>query len=118
MKEFEHSLSDLDADSVTSADTITWAAYHASTHTEEQPPALTVLLPLFYEQAATPATVKHGMKILKLVVTFLNRDKVPVITIDQPLFTLAKMVQWKWSASHGEQAYIVMMGVLHIEMAL
>ena len=28
------------------------------------------------------------------------------------------MVPWKWPASHGEQAYIVMLGGLHIEMAL
>ena len=28
------------------------------------------------------------------------------------------MVQWKWPASHGEQAYVVMLGGLHIKMAL
>ena len=28
------------------------------------------------------------------------------------------MVQWKWPISHGEQAYVVMLGGLHIEMAL
>ena len=28
------------------------------------------------------------------------------------------MVQWKWPASHGEQAYVVMLGGLHMEMAL
>ena len=28
------------------------------------------------------------------------------------------MVQWKWPASHREQAYIVMIGGLHIVMAL
>ncbi|XP_048577134.1 uncharacterized protein LOC5514185 [Nematostella vectensis] len=62
--------------------------------------------------------VKHGMDVLKHAITFLNPDQIPVITVDQPLFALAKMVQWKWPASHGEQAYVVMMGGLHIEMAL
>ena len=27
------------------------------------------------------------------------------------------MFQWKWPASHGEQAFVVMLGGLHIEMA-
>ncbi|EDO42325.1 predicted protein [Nematostella vectensis] len=114
----EYSSSKLTDDSVTSEDTLTWAAYHASDSLEEHPPAVTALLPLFYEKAATPAMVKHGMDVLKHAITFLNPDQIPVITVDQPLFALAKMVQWKWPASHGEQAYVVMMGGLHIEMAL
>ena len=55
----EHSLRKLEEVSISSSDTVTWAAYHASTQTEEHPPALTALLPLFYEKAATPAMVKH-----------------------------------------------------------
>lgn len=114
----EHSLGKLHEGSVFSSDTVTWPAYHASTQTEEDPPALTALLPLFYEKAATPAMVKHGMDVLRQAITFLNPNQVPVVTVDQPLFALAKMVQWKWPASHGEQAYVVMLGGLHIEMAL
>ena len=62
--------------------------------------------------------VKHGMDVLKQAITFLNPDQVPIMAVDQPLFALAKMVQWKWPASHGEQAYVVMLGGLHIAMAL
>jgi hypothetical protein len=113
-----HSLEKLDEESVTSGDTLAWAAFHASAQTKEDPPALTALLPLFYEKAATPAMVKHGMDVIRQAVTFLNPGQVPIITVDQPLFELAKMVQWKWPDSHGEQAYVVMLGGLHIEMAL
>ena len=112
----EYSLGKLDEGSVSSGEKVTWAAYHASTQTEEDPPALTALLPLFYEKAATPAMVKHGMDVLRQAITFLNPNQIPVITVDQPLFALAKMVQRKWPASHGEQAYVVMLGGLHIEM--
>ena len=101
-----HSLEKLDEESVTSGDTLAWGAFHASAQTEEDPPALTALLPLFYEKAATPAMVKHGMDVIRQAVTFLNPGQVPIITVDQPLFALAKMVQWKWPVSHGEQAYI------------
>ena len=57
----EYSLGKLDEESVSFSETVTWAAYHVSTQTEEDPPALTALLPLFYEKAATPAMVKHGI---------------------------------------------------------
>ena len=39
----------------------------------------------------------------------------PFITVDQPLHTLAKQIQWSWPASHGEDQFVVMW--LHIEMA-
>jgi hypothetical protein len=63
--------------------------------------------------------VMHGMDVIRQAVTFLNPgQEVPIITVDQPLFALAKMIQWKWPDSHGEQAYVVMLGGLHIEMTL
>ena len=37
--------------------------------------------------------------------------------MDQPLYTLAKQIQWSWPASHGEDQFVVMFGGLHIEMA-
>ena len=40
------------------------------------------------------------------------------MAVDQPLFALAKMVQWKWPDTHGEDKYVVMFGGLHLEMAL
>ena len=45
----EHSLAKLEEVSVSSEDTLTWAAYHASDLVEVDPPALTALLPLFYK---------------------------------------------------------------------
>ena len=81
----EYSLGKLDEGSVSYSETVTWAAYHASIQTEEDPPALTALLPLFYEKAPTPAMVKHGMDVLQQAITFLNPNQNPVITVDQPL---------------------------------
>ena len=115
----EHALQKLNKDGLTSEDCIVWAAYHSSKQqVEKNPPALSALLPLFYEKAATPAMIKHGMDVLKQAITFLNPPQIPVIALDQPLFALAKMVQWKWPESYGEQKYVVMFGGLHLEMAL
>ena len=50
-----------------SEDALVWAAYHASHQPLiEDPPALCALLPLFYEKAATPAMIRHGMDVQKM----------------------------------------------------
>ena len=38
--------------------------------------------------------------------------------VDAPLYALAKLVQWKWPNTHGEWEHVVMMGGLHIKMAM
>ena len=72
----------------------------------------------YYEKAATPAMVKHGMNVQRQAIEYLNPGQIPVTTFDQPLFALAKYVQWKWPDSHGESVHVVMLGGLHTEMAL
>ena len=54
---------------------------------------------------------------MKTTVEIINPGQVPVITCDQPLYALAKQIQWNWPATHGEQQFVVMFGGLHIEMA-
>ncbi len=64
-------------------------------------------------KSATPAIVKHGMTVQKQAIEFLNPEQIPVTTFDQPLFALAKIVQWKWPEVH-----VTMLGGLHTETAL
>lgn len=96
------------------------AAYHAS-HQAAPPEcsdvALTSLLPLFHDQAKSVAMIRHSMDVLKTAVEVLNPGQVPIITCDQPLYTLAKQIQWSWPTTHGEDHFAVMFGGLHIEMA-
>ena len=114
-----HALVQLDKDVVRAEDTITWASYHSNTLQQENAhPAISTLLPLFYEKADSPAMIKHGMDVISQVTTFLNPGQVPVITVDQPLFALAKCIQWKWPAVYGEEKFIVMFGGLHLEMGM
>ena len=47
---------------------------------------------------------------------FLNPGQIPVIAADQPLFALAKQIQWQWP-EYGEDKFIIMFGGLHVEMA-
>ncbi|KAK3889182.1 hypothetical protein Pcinc_006754 [Petrolisthes cinctipes] len=97
----EDALSHLETE-LTCGDAIAWATYHASIQPPvEDPPALHALLPLFYEKSATPAMIKHGIDVLRQAVEFLNPGQIPVTTFDQPLFALAKCIQWKWPDTHA-----------------
>ena len=116
---FSHALPLAEKEVLTAMDAIAWAAYHASRQPPMgDPPALCALLPLFYEKSATPAMVRHGMDVQKKAIEYLNPGQIPVTTFDQPLFALAKFVQWKWLNTYGEKKYVVMLGGLHTEMAL
>ena len=100
---------------------VSWSAYHASLQptngVSESSLTKTFLLPLFYDQAHSVALIRHSMNVVKKAVDILNPGQVPIITVDQPLFTIAKQIQWNWTASHGVDQFIVMFGGLHIEMA-
>ena len=48
---------------------------------------------------------------------FLNPGQTPVIAADQPLYALAKQIQWHWPENYGEDKFVLMFGGLHIEMA-
>ena len=57
----------LTKDKLDRADAIAWSAYHAclQTPSEDLLSALTHLLPLFHEKAATAPMIKHGMDMLR-----------------------------------------------------
>ena len=46
-----------------------------------------------------------------------NLGQGPVFTLDQPLFATAKIIQWNWPESYGEDKFVILLGGLHIEMA-
>ena len=52
-----------------------------------------------------------------MAIQHLNQGPVPVITYDQPLFALAKLIWWQWPEKYGEQKFAILLGGLHIEMA-
>ena len=54
---------------------------------------------------------------IKDTVAYLNPIQTPVIAVDQPIYTLAKQIQWHWPEKYGEDKFVIMFGGLHIEMA-
>ena len=97
---------------------ISWAAFHASRQPPEvRPISLTALLPMIRDSAHTVAMIRHSIDVMKTVVEHLNPGQASVITFDQPLFALAKQIQWKWPEKYGEDKVVLMFGGLHIKMA-
>jgi len=69
---------------------------------------------MFTENAHSLAMIAHSMKVIKASVQHLN--PLPVIALDQPLYALAKQIQWMLP-EFDEDKFLAMMGGLHIEMA-
>ena len=99
-------------ENVTDAVSITWAVHHATPFEV----SISSLLPLIRAQAHSVATIKHAMEKIRDTVSFLNPGQTPVLAADQPLYALAKQIQWQWP-DYGEDKFVIMFGGLHIELA-
>ena len=101
-------------------DWISWAAYHASiTEAPTNPPSRSHMLPLYTESSNSPITVWHAMKMLRLAINQINPGQTPVVEADQPLYTLAKKLQWKYpETDQGEDSLLVTLGAMHTEKML
>jgi hypothetical protein len=75
------------------------------------------MLPLFHEQAHSVSMIRHAMDVVHTATSKLNSGQVPVVALDQPLYALAKLIQWNWPEHYGESKFVIMFGGLHIEMA-
>lgn len=87
---------------------LSWAAFHAS---QVQSNVISLediscLLPLFREEAKSVAMMKHAMGVITQSVNFLNPNQIPVMEADQPLYTLAKQIQWNCPEIYGEDKYM------------
>ena len=72
----------------------------------------------FPHVAHSVAMIYHAMNAVKAVVTHLHPEQVPVIVADQPLYSLAKKLQWNFPATHGEDKYVVFLGGMHVELTV
>ena len=69
---------------------VSWSAFHASRldlgSTKDTTVGICRLLPLFQEDAATVAMVRHSLDVIKKVVDITNKGQTPIVAVDQPLF--------------------------------
>ena len=97
---------------------VSWAAYHAKKISGDVVQSdLSALLPLFSNEAKSVAMIHHAMNLIRNATLRVNPGQIPVIAVDQPLYAIAKQIQWGLPNSHGEDKFVIMLGGLHIEMA-
>ena len=70
--------------------------------TSESNLAISSLLPLFEEQAASPAISRHSMDVISKAVQYLNPGQTEVMACDQPLFDITKQIHWISPNSYGD----------------
>ena len=99
---------------------VTWSGYHSDKQKSDAScviPAISSLLPLFSEEAKSVAMLRHSMNVIKKSIDFLNPGQIPVITVDQLLYSVVKQIQWNWPDTYGGDQFVIIPGGLHIEMA-
>lgn len=94
---------------------ISWAGFHASRDQAPKQISINALLPLFNEKSTSPGMVRHVMDLIGAITLYLNKDQIPVVCGDQPLFTMAKIVQWNWPEIYGERKFVILFAPFHIE---
>ncbi|KAI0232220.1 hypothetical protein LSAT2_017437, partial [Lamellibrachia satsuma] len=105
-------------DNTATEDITFWAAFQASCYPPEARIICPIaLFPLFLDSEHTVAMIRHSLDTVKNAVGHMNPGQTPVVNFGQPLFALAKQIQWKWQESFDEDVLVVMFDGLHIEMA-
>ena len=75
---------------VVSADNTQGDEVASWSHTMPLFSANTSLMPVFYDHAYSADLIRHSMNLVKKTADVLNAEQVPIIIVDQPLFTIAK----------------------------
>jgi len=101
------------------SENMSWSAFYAD-HDNRQinPCTVSVLLTLFRHTANSTPMIRHCLTVDDAVVKKLRPSQTPVVTVDQSLYALMKQIQWQWPDSFGEDKVVVLLGGLHVEMAL
>ena len=96
---------------------ITWSGFSSQLMGENslKPKAVTGVFPLFPEKTASPSMIKHAMQLTLQGTEFFNKGQTSVLGADQPIYAIAKQLQWQFPDTLGEDKLVLMMGALHIE---
>ena len=76
---------------------ISFSTFHSiMLHLRKPVKDISTMLPLLNEAINSPSVVYHCLNVISKLTAKLNPSQVPVTTADQPVFALAKQVQWNY----------------------
>ena len=97
---------------------LSWSAFSANkTGSPRTNPDTTAMMPIFREDSRSAAMIKHSLDMIWKAVNHLNKGQPIVVALDQPLYAIAKRIQWQWPEEYGIRRFLITLGGLHIEMA-
>ena len=74
------------------------------------------MFPIWRDDFKLPATIKHVLDTLMASTNYLNPGQTSVIYLDQPLYAIAKKIQWHCAETYGKDRLVLMLGNLNIEL--
>ena len=95
-----------------------WAIFHSHRNQPTKTHAdISSMLPIRRDNSKSATTIRHTMSIIAQVIQCINPGQKPVIVFDQPLYAIAKKLQWYYPHQYGTGKFVIMMGALQIEMS-
>ena len=76
------------------AEAISWSAFHVERQEQVTSKCTSSLLPLFSDCAHSAVMISLAITVISKAVEYLNLGQTVAIACDQPLFALAKTIQW------------------------
>ena len=73
------------------------------------------MLPLFTESSNSPVMIYHALHTLIKVTDHLNPGQTAVVTLDEPLYTKGKQIQWAYPDNVGEDKIVLILAPMHTE---
>ena len=96
-----------------------WSIFHAKKYISPKAVSdISAMLPIRRENSKSPKTIKHILNVLGPAIDYLNPEQPMVVGFDQPLYAIAKRLQWYQPDQYGYQKLVIMLGALHMEIAL
>ena len=98
---------------------LNWSSFYAKQKVPNSfPRCETNLLPLVSESSTDLCLVCHAIKLIKKSTKFLNPGQTAVVACDQPIYAVAKQLQWtELFPDISKQHFFVIFCGLHLEQA-
>ena len=96
-----------------------WSVFHSKQSLPlTKDPDISAMLPIWRNSSKSPATIKHLLNVLIQAIHYLNEGQAAVVGFDQPLYAIAKRLQWHQPVLYGQDKLVIMLGALHTEMVI
>ena len=92
--------------------------YHSDNTPNVSLQGINAVLPIIPKPVHRLYTQYYCMEIIKQTIAYLNPGQIPVDLCDQPVFVLAKEIQWRYLQKLSSRSCFCLFGWLHFEQCM